>query len=57
MAYLMFNNNKEATFECKNAVVNADLLFKLVHGIYDPDGYEYDYTIFDMARAHKVDKI
>lgn len=50
MAYLILNNNKEATFECRNAVVNTDLLFKLAHGIYDPDGYEYDYTIFDLEK-------
>lgn len=50
MAYLMFNNIKEATIECKDVTINTDLLFKLSFGIYDSDGYEYHYTIFDLAK-------
>ena len=41
----------EVTFTANAAYINGELLYKLANIITDPDGYEYDYTIFDMARA------
>ena len=48
MEHIVFKP-KEAIITCTAAKINKELLFKMVCGIYDPDGYEYDYTIFDMV--------
>lgn len=55
MEHLVFKPQHEVTITCTGAKINKEFLFKMVSGIYDPDGYEYDYTIFDMY--HKLDKI
>lgn len=51
MEHLVFKPQHEVAITCTGAKINKELLFKMVCGIYDPDGYEYDYTIFDMARV------
>jgi len=37
------------TFTVKQAYINQELLFKLLYAITDPDGFEYNTTIFQMA--------
>ena len=51
MEHLVFKSPKEVTITCTGAKINKEILFKMAYGIYDPDGYEYNYTIFDMART------
>ena len=51
MEHWDFKPQHEVTITCTGAKINKEFLFKMVSGIYDPDGYEYDYTIFDMARV------
>ena len=41
--------NAEATFTASSCHINKELLYKLAYIICDSDGYEYDYTIFDLA--------
>ena len=38
------------TFTASNCYINKELLYKLAYTIFDPDGYEYDYTIFDLEK-------
>ena len=38
------------TFTASNCYINKELLYKLAYTICDPDGYEYDYTIFDLEK-------
>lgn len=40
------------TFTATSCYINKDLLYKLVYTICDPDGYEYDYTIFDLEKRN-----
>ena len=44
----------EATFTATTCYINKEL-YKLAYAICDSDGYEYDYTIFDLAK--RIDKI
>lgn len=53
--FKFFRGPEGITIECKDCYINKELLFKLLYQIYDPDGYEYDYTIFDLAK--RIDKI
>ena len=41
----------EVTFTANATYINGELLYKLANTITDSDGYEYDCTIFDMART------
>lgn len=38
------------TFTASSCYINKELLCKLAYTIRDPDGYEYDYTIFDLEK-------
>lgn len=40
------------TFTASSCYINKELLYRLAYTIYDPDGYEYDYTIFDLAKKN-----
>jgi hypothetical protein len=44
--------NASITFTASNCYINKELLYRLAFSIYDPDGYEYDYTIFDLAKKN-----
>lgn len=44
--------NTEITFTATTCYINKDLLYKLAYTICDLDGYEYDYTIFDLAKKN-----
>lgn len=46
------DSDASITFTAKNCYINKELLYKLAYTIYDPDGYEYDYTIFDLAKKN-----
>ena len=48
-------SNIEATFTAITYYINKELLYKLAYTICDSDSYEYDYTIFDLAK--RIDKI
>jgi hypothetical protein len=39
----------EVTIVAEEAYINMPLLYELACCIRDPDGYRYDYTIFDMV--------
>ena len=45
-------SNTEITFTATNCYINKELLYKLAYTICDPDGYEYDYTIFDLEKRN-----
>lgn len=47
---IRLDSNTEFTFKATNCYINKELLYKLAYTICDPDGYEYDYTIFDLAK-------
>lgn len=51
MEHLVFKPRHEVTITCIGAKINKELLFRMACSIYDSDGYEYDYTIFDMVRV------
>ena len=42
--------NAEITFAANSCYINEELLYGLAYTIYDSDGYEYDYTIFDLEK-------
>lgn len=44
----------EFIFTPTSMFVNGELLYKIANIITDPDMYEYDYTIFDMARVKQT---
>ena len=44
--------NAEVTFTASSCHINKELLYKLAYTICDSDGYEYDYTIFDLAKKN-----
>ena len=43
------DSDKLCTFTVEQAYINQELLFKLLYAIADPDGFEYNTTIFQMA--------
>jgi hypothetical protein len=45
-------SNASITFTASSCYINKELLYRLAYTIYDPDGYEYDYTIFDLAKKN-----
>ncbi len=49
---MCLDSNVSVTFTVKECYINAELLLKLAHTICDPDGYEYDYTIFDLEKEN-----
>ena len=44
--------NTEVTFTASSCYINKELLYRLAYTIFDLDGYEYDYTIFDLAKKN-----
>lgn len=58
MMNMVFKPAGEVIITCTDAKINKEILFKMTYGIYDPYGYEYNYTIFDLARDPSIiDKI
>ena len=49
---MRLDSNTEITFTATSCYINKDLLCKLAYTICDPDGYEYDYTIFDLVKKN-----
>lgn len=45
------DSDMSVTFTATKCYINKELLYKLVYTICDPDGYEYDYTIFDLTQT------
>ena len=54
MEHLVFKPQGEVTITCAGAKINKEIFFKMLCGIYDSDRYEYDYTIFDLARDPSI---
>lgn len=50
--HLDFKFLDEVVITCTTAKTNKEILFKMACDIYDPDGYEYDYTIFDLVKKN-----
>ena len=50
MAHL--GSNMEAIFIATICYINKELLYKLAYTICDSDGYEYDHTIFGLAKKN-----
>ena len=46
---MFIESDKFCTFTVEQAYINQELLFKLLYAITDPDGFEYNTTIFQMA--------
>ena len=44
--------NTEVTFSASSCYINKELLYRLAYAICDSDGYEYNYTIFDLAKKN-----
>lgn len=49
---MRLDSNASITFTMINCYINKELLYKLAHTICDTDGYEYNYTIFDLAKKN-----
>lgn len=49
---MRLGSNTEITFTATGCYINRELLYKLAYAICDPDGYEYYYTIFDLAKKN-----
>ena len=49
---MRLDSNASITFTATSCYINKELLYKLAYTICDPDGYEYDYTIFDLAKKN-----
>ena len=47
---MYLTSDASVTFTATNCYINKELLYKLAYTICDPDGYEYDYTIFDLEK-------
>ena len=46
------------TFTASNCYINKELFCRMIYGYYDEDGFEYPYSIFDLARDPSIiDKI
>lgn len=46
------------TFTASNCYINNELLYRMAYGCHDEDGFEYPYSIFDLARDPSIiDKI
>jgi hypothetical protein len=58
MKAITLRKNLEATFTAELTYINNPLLFSMVYGGVDSDGYEYSYTLFDLAFDPRIiDKI
>jgi hypothetical protein len=48
----------EFTFTATSMFINGELIYRMSSVVIDPDGYEYDYTLFDLAEDPSIiDKI
>ena len=52
MKAITLRKNREVTFTASSCYINKELLYRLAFAIRDPDGYEYDYTIFDLTKKN-----
>ena len=58
MKAITLRKNCELTFTADLTYINKPLLFSMVYGGMDLDGYEYSYTLFDLAFDPRIiDKI
>lgn len=58
MKTITLRKNYEATFTADLTYINKPLLLSITYGGVDPDGYEYSYTLFDLAFDPRIiDKI
>lgn len=58
MKAITLRKNCELTFTAELTYINKSLLFSMVYGGVDSDGYEYSYTLFDLAFDPRIiDKI
>ena len=58
MKAITLRKNCEVTFTAELTYINKPLLFSMVYGEVDSDGYEYSYTLFDLAFDPRIiDKI
>ena len=39
----------EFIFTPTSMFINGELIYRTSHVVIDPDGYEYDYTLFDLV--------
>ena len=46
---MFLESDNICTFTVEQAYINQELLFKFLYAITDPDGFEYNTTIFRMA--------
>lgn len=47
---IIFDKQKEITFEAKINYINTPLLYYLAYSSWDEDGFEYPYNLFEFAR-------
>ena len=47
---MRLDSNASVTFTATSCYINKELLYKLAYTICHSDGYEYDYTIFDLEK-------
>lgn len=48
----------EFIFTPTTMLINGELIYRMPSVVIDPDGYEYDYTLFDLAEDPSIiDKI
>ena len=58
MKAITLRKNCEVTFTAEPTYINKPLLLSMVYGGVDSDGYEYSYTLFDLAFDPRIiDKI
>ena len=58
MKVITLRKNREVTFTAELTYIDKPLLFSAVYGGVDSDGYEYSYTLFDLAFDPRIiDKI
>ena len=51
---LHFSSGHGMTLECTMECVNKPLLYHLAYASCDDEGYEYYYTLFDLARDPSI---
>ena len=44
----------EFVFTPTSMFINGALIYRMPHIVTDPDGYEYDYTLFDLAEDSSI---
>lgn len=51
---LHFSSGRSMTLECTMEYVNKPLLYYLAYTSYDNDGYEYPYSLFNLAQDPSI---